>query len=101
MTNPYVNDSAAREKVAKELAKFLAESYTLFVKTHGFHWNVVGANFVSLHTLFEEQYNDLFKAVDAIDERIRALGVTAPGSFAEFAKLRGTSEAKGAPDAKE
>jgi starvation-inducible DNA-binding protein len=101
MANPYVNDNAARAEVAGELAKLLADTYTLFVKTHGFHWNVVGSNFVSLHTLFETQYNELFEAVDTLAERIRALGAKAPGSFAEFKELRKIDEATSPPDSHE
>ena len=71
----------------KELKILLADSYILLLKTHNFHWNVKGPMFHSLHTLFEEQYNELFLAVDEIAERVRALGERAPGSYAEFQEL--------------
>ena len=69
------------------LKKLLADSYILMLKTHNFHWNVKGPMFVSLHTLFEQHYNDLFLAVDEIAERIKALGKRAPGAYAEFQQL--------------
>jgi starvation-inducible DNA-binding protein len=97
----YHNDGQARETVAASLAKFLADSYTLYLKTHSFHWNVVGPRFYDLHKLFEEQYTDLQDAVDEIAERIRALGVRAPGSYSEFVKLASVAEEKGAPVADE
>ena len=75
------------KQVAEELSKLLAESYTLYLKTHKYHWNVTGPMFHSLHLLFEQQYTELAEAVDTIAERIRALGWKAPGSYAEFAKL--------------
>jgi starvation-inducible DNA-binding protein len=87
------------KEVADELAHLLAESYTLYLKTHNFHWNVTGPMFHSLHLLFEEQYTELATAVDTIAERIRALGPKAPGSYSEFAKLSDVQEAKGEPDA--
>ncbi len=73
--------------VYEALRKTLAESYVLFIKTHNYHWNVKGPQFVALHTLFEMQYNELFLAVDEIAERLRALGQNAPGTMAEFAAL--------------
>lgn len=76
-----------RKAIAKGLADLLADSYTLYLKTHAFHWNVEGPHFKSLHELFELQYTDLANAVDVIAERMRALGVYAPGSYAQFAKL--------------
>jgi len=69
------------------LAKVLADTFTLFVKTQGYHWNVTGPHFRSLHLLLEEQYNELHGAADLLAERMRALGATAPGSFAEFTEL--------------
>ena len=76
-----------RETVAKGLSKLLADSYSLYLKTHNYHWNVTGPQFNSLHTMFEPQYTELAAAVDEIAERIRALGHLAPGSYSEFAKL--------------
>ena len=76
-----------RETVAKGLSKLLADSYSLYLKTHNYHWNVEGPMFHSLHTMFEQQYTELALAVDEVAERIRALGELAPGSYGEFAKL--------------
>ena len=76
-----------RETVAKGLSRLLADSYSLYLKTHNYHWNVTGPQFNSLHTMFETQYTELATAVDEIAERIRALGELAPGSYGEFAKL--------------
>jgi starvation-inducible DNA-binding protein len=74
-------------KVGEALSNVLADTFTLYLKTHNFHWNVVGPMFPTLHLMFEEQYNELWLAGDAIAERIRAIGCTAPGSYREFAKL--------------
>lgn len=101
MGNPYMNDQAARTEIAGSLAKLLGDSYTLYLKTHSFHWNVVGPQFVSLHTLFETQYTELALAVDTIAERIRALGEKAPGSYQEFVKLSKVQDEPGAPSADE
>lgn len=90
-----------RENIAKGLAKFLADSYTLYLKTHNFHWNVKGPMFQTLHVMFETQYTELSTAVDLIAERIRSLGYPAPGSYSEFAKLTSISEADGVPQAKD
>lgn len=79
----------------ESLRQILAETYLLLVKTHGYHWNVVGPQFVSLHTLFEGQYQDLFAAVDDIAERIRALGVKAPSGLAAFSELSHIEEGRG------
>ena len=84
------------DKVAEGTARLLADSYTLYLKTHNYHWNVTGPMFTTLHTLFETQYTELALAVDEIAERIRALGYVAPGSYAEFARL---STVKDAPRA--
>lgn len=81
-----------RKKIANGLSKLLADTYTLYLKTHNFHWNVTGPHFKSLHLTFEEQYNELALAVDLIAERIRALGVAAPGSYQQFAKLTSLKE---------
>ncbi|MEE9139548.1 MAG: Dps family protein [Alphaproteobacteria bacterium] len=90
-----------RRQIAKGLSKVLADTYTLYLKTHNFHWNVKGPLFNTLHLMFEQQYNELALAVDQIAERIRALGEPAPGSYAEFAKLASVKEAKGVPKAEE
>jgi starvation-inducible DNA-binding protein len=81
--------------MADALSRVLANTYTLYLKTHNYHWNVTGPQFASLHTLFETQYTELAAAVDTLAERIRALGHVAPGSYAAFGKL---SEIKEAPD---
>jgi len=83
------------------LEVLLASSYTLYLKTHNYHWNVTGPMFTSLHTLFETQYTELALAVDEIAERIRALGAFAPGSYTAFLRLSDVKEAVGRPDAKE
>ncbi len=90
-----------RQEIAKGLSNVLADSYTLYLKTHKFHWNVTGPYFTSLHLMFEEHYTELATAVDEIAERIRALGVNAPGSYQEFAKLSSIKEEVGTPDYKE
>ncbi len=94
-------DDAARKEVADALSRLLADSYTLYVKTHNYHWNVTGPMFTTLHTLFEQEYQELALAVDEIAERIRALGHRAPGSFTEFARLGSVKEDPGSPDAKQ
>lgn len=90
-----------RQKIASGLARLLADSYTLYLKTHNFHWNVTGPQFAALHTMFETQYTELAIAVDDIAERIRSLGIRAPGSYAEFGKLTGIDEAAGGENAEE
>ena len=85
--------------VASAAAKLLADSYTLYLKTHNFHWNVTGPMFTTLHTLFETQYTELALAVDEIAERIRALGERAPGSYSEFEQLAKVRESVKAPKA--
>lgn len=90
-----------RKKVAEGLSHLLADSYTLYLKTHNFHWNVTGPMFQSLHAMFEEHYTELATAVDEIAERIRALGEPAPGSYAAFARLSSIQEAEGVPEAEE
>jgi starvation-inducible DNA-binding protein len=94
-------DVKQREKIASGLARLLADSYTLYLKTHNFHWNVTGPMFSTLHLMFEAQYGELALAVDLIAERIRALGVPAPGSYREFGKLTVVKESTGSPDASE
>jgi starvation-inducible DNA-binding protein len=93
--------NADGKRVAEATARLLADSYTLYLKTHNYHWNVTGPMFTTLHTLFEVQYNELALAVDEIAERIRALGEPAPGSYAEFLKLTKLKEARGVPRAAE
>ncbi|MGE0453747.1 MAG: Dps family protein [Vicinamibacteria bacterium] len=90
-----------RQAVAEGLGKLLADSYTLYLKTHNFHWNVTGPMFNTLHLMFEGQYNELALAVDLVAERIRALGHPAPGSYAEFSKLSSVKEAVGVAAAEE
>jgi starvation-inducible DNA-binding protein len=90
-----------RGQIAHGLARLLADTYTLYVKTHNFHWNVTGAMFQTLHQLFEGQYMELAEAVDLIAERIRALGHYAPGSYTQFAQLSSIREETGVVDAKE
>lgn len=87
--------------VVSALEKLLADSYTLYLKTHNYHWNVVGPMFTTLHTLFETQYSELALAVDEIAERIRALGAFAPGSYSEFSQLSTVKEATGRVEAKD
>ena len=88
-----------RKTIAQGLSRLLADTYTLYLKTHNFHWNVKGPMFQTLHLMFETQYNELALAVDLIAERIRALGYPAPGSYAEYAKLSSFQDAKGVPAA--
>ncbi len=90
-----------RENISKGLATLLADSYTLYLKTHNYHWNVTGPMFNTLHTMFEEQYTELATAVDEIAERIRSLGHRAPGSYKEFLALTSIKEEDANPDAKE
>lgn len=84
-----------RKKIADGLSHFLADAYTLYLKTHNFHWNVTGPMFNSLHVMFENQYTEQWTALDDIAERIRALGHNAPGSYAEFVKLSSIKEETG------
>ena len=92
---------ADRRKIAQGLSHLLADTYTLYLKTHNFHWNVTGPMFQTLHLMFETQYNELALAVDLIAERIRALGVPAPGTYREFAALSSIKESKGVPKAEQ
>ncbi len=94
-------DDADRQAIADGLARLLADTYTLYLKTHNFHWNVTGPLFNTLHLMFETQYNELALAVDEIAERIRALGHPAPGSYAAYAKLSSIPEEEGVPSATE
>ena len=90
-----------RAAIAEQLARLLADSYSLYLKTHNYHWNVTGPQFSALHLMFEQQYTELATAIDTIAERIRALGITAPGSYSEFARLTAIEEAKGGESAEE
>jgi starvation-inducible DNA-binding protein len=90
-----------RNKIATGLSHLLADSYTLYLKTHNFHWNVEGPMFQTLHLMFETLYNELALAVDLVAERIRALGVLAPASYKEYAELTSIKESKGAVPAEE
>lgn len=90
-----------REAIAQGLAKVLADSYTLYLKTHNYHWNVTGPMFNTLHLMFEQQYTELATAVDEIAERIRALDVHAPGSYRAFSELTDIEEETSVPTAEE
>ncbi len=90
-----------RKKIADGLSRLLADTFSLYLKTHYFHWNVTGPMFNTLHLMFEEQYNELWLAVDAVAERIRTLGVVAPGTYGDFAKLTVVPEASGVPVAED
>ena len=94
-------DEEQRKAIAHGLSVLLADTYTLYLKTHNYHWNVTGPMFQTLHTLFETQYTELAVAVDDIAERIRALGEFAPGSYKEYARLTNLKEADGIPSAEE
>ncbi|MCB0997411.1 MAG: DNA starvation/stationary phase protection protein [Acidimicrobiales bacterium] len=94
-------DAADRAEIAAGLSRLLADTYTLYLKTHNYHWNVVGPMFNTLHLMFEQQYLELATAVDLIAERIRALGEPAPGSYREFAALSSIPEDDDRPDAVE
>jgi starvation-inducible DNA-binding protein len=90
-----------RKQIAEGLSRLLADTYTLYLKTHNFHWNVKGPMFQTLHLMFEQQYNELALAVDQIAERIRALDYPAPGTYAEYVKLSSIRETAGVPKAEE
>jgi starvation-inducible DNA-binding protein len=92
---------ADREAITEGLSRLLADSYTLYLKTHNYHWNVTGPMFQTLHLMFETQYNELALAVDLIAERMRSLGVPAPATFREFATLSSVTEDDDRPDATE
>ena len=97
-------EKADRKQIAEGLSRFLADSFTLYLKTHNFHWNVTGPMFNALHNMFEAQYTEQWNALDDIAERIRALGFNAPGSYAEFTRLSSITEEPGltqAPDWRE
>jgi starvation-inducible DNA-binding protein len=90
-----------RRRIADGLSRLLADNYSLYLKTHNFHWNVKGPMFQTLHVMFMEQYNELWIALDQIAERIRALGFPAPGTNSEFARLTSIAETQGVPEARE
>lgn len=89
---------ADRESIARTLKHLLADTYTLYLQTHNFHWNVEGPLFRDLHLMFEEQYTEMAEAVDVIAERIRTLDVYAPGTYKEFAELSSIKEVEGVPE---
>jgi starvation-inducible DNA-binding protein len=88
-----------RSRIADSLARVLADTYTLYLETHNYHWNVTGPMFQTLHLMFEQQYNELALAVDLVAERIRALGFPAPGTYKQFAALSAIEEHEGVPKA--
>ena len=90
-----------RQAIAEGLSRLLADTYTLYLKTHNFHWNVEGPLFNTLHLMFEQQYTELATAVDEVAERIRALGFPAPGSYRQFADLTSIEEEQAQPPAEE
>ena len=92
-------DDKDRAKIVDGLSRVLADSYSLYLKTHSFHWNVEGPMFNTLHLMFMEQYTELWTALDAIAERIRSLGYPAPGTYKQFAKLTSIAETDGVPEA--
>ncbi len=94
-------DSTQRAEIAAGLSRLLADSYTLYLKTHNYHWNVEGPMFNTLHLMFEQQYTELATAVDEIAERIRALGVKAPASYSAYSELATVKEATGDENAEE
>ncbi len=102
-TAAYVPDlgipAAERKKIVDGLSRLLADTYTLYLTTHNFHWNVTGPMFNTLHLMFMTQYTEAWNAVDLIAERIRSLGHPAPGTYSEFAKLTAIPEVKGVPTA--
>lgn len=92
---------ADRQTIVDGLSRLLADSYTLYLQTHNFHWNVTGPMFNTLHTMFMTQYTEQWGALDLIAERIRALGFPAPGTYAEYARLSSVKEVTGVPKAME
>lgn len=94
-------DEAGRKTVAEALGRVLADTYTLYLKTQNYHWNVTGPQFNSLHAMFEGQYIELRDAIDEVAERIRSLGHFAPGSYARYAELTSIDEADGVPNAED
>lgn len=103
MTNTYemnigINETD-RQAIAQGVGELLADTYTLYLKTHNFHWNIVGPRFHDLHLMFETQYTELAIAVDDVAERIRTLGFPAPGTYSQFSQLSSIDETEGVPDA--
>ena len=94
-------EKADREAIAEGLSRVLADTYTLYLQTHNFHWNVTGPMFQTLHTMFETHYTEMAVAVDDIAERIRSLGMPAPGTYGEFIRLSSIEEVPGVPKATE
>ena len=94
-------DDNKRKEIADGLSRFLADTYTLYLKTHNYHWNVTGKMFQTLHLMFETHYNELWTAVDLVAERIRALGFPAPGTGKQFAALTSIKEDDGVPKAED
>lgn len=94
-------NEADRTEIAAGLSRLLADSYTLYLQTHNFHWNVTGPMFQTLHVMFETHYTELALAVDVIAERIRSLGMHAPGTYGDFVRLSSIKEIPGVPKAKE
>jgi len=94
-------EESDRQEIANGLSKLLADTYTLYLKTHNFHWNVTGPMFQTLHLMFEAQYTELAMAVDQIAERIRALGFPAPGTYQAFSQLSSINLEEGVPSADE
>ena len=94
-------DEKTRQRIVEGLSRLLADTYTLYLKTHNFHWNVKGPMFQTLHLMFETHYTELAMAVDEVAERIRALGFPAPGTYAEFSRLTAIHETTGVPKATE
>jgi starvation-inducible DNA-binding protein len=94
-------DAGSRKQIADGLSRVLADTYTLYLKTHNFHWNVTGPMFQTLHLMFEQQYTELAAAVDLVAERIRALGHPAPATYKAFSALSSIQETEGVPRAEE
>jgi len=94
-------DEAKRKEIAGGLSRVLADTYTLYLKSHNFHWNITGKMLQTLHLMFETQYNELWVAVDLVAERIRALGVAAPGTYKQFVALASIKEDDGVPKAED
>lgn len=94
-------EESKRKEIAEGLSRLLADTYTLYLKTHNFHWNVTGPMFQTLHLMFETQYTELALAVDLIAERIRSLGFPAPGTYSEYVRLSSIEETPGVPKAEE
>jgi starvation-inducible DNA-binding protein len=103
-SNPVIDigiEESQRKAIAEGLSRLLADTYTLYLKTHNFHWNVTGPMFNTLHLMFEAQYTELALAVDLIAERIRSLGFPAPGTYSEYVKLSSIEETVGVPKAED